>query len=259
LRTKLVFSLWVVIILACGVLTGVRVWPYKGHLTGISVNSAVAASKTSTTGKFTNSFDLGNCTFSSTGNNRYFILKPGYQSVFTGVDEGKDVKLTITVLNKTNMVNGTETRIVEEKAVNNKTGELYEVSRNYFAICKENNSVFYFGEDVDWYKDGNVANHTGTWHHGVNNAKAGLIMPGIALIGSRYYQETAPDVAIDRGEIVSISETVKTPAGTFVNCLQEQNSDPLDPGDTAFKYYAPGVGLVRDDMLNLVSYSHGSN
>ena len=50
----------------------------------------------------------------------------------------------------------------KEKAVNNKTGELYEVSRNYFAICKENNSVFYFGEDVNWYKNGNVANHTGT-------------------------------------------------------------------------------------------------
>ncbi len=252
----LVFSLSLVIILICGVLTAGGVWSYKGHLVGMMVKYAMAASKTSNLRKFTNSFDLGNCTFSSMGSNSYFILKPGYQSVFTGVDEGKDVKLTITVLNKTNMVNGTETRVVEEKAVNNKTGELYEVSRNYFAICKENNSVFYFGEDVDWYKNGNIANHSGTWHHGLNNAKAGLIMPGIALIGSRYYQETAPDVAIDRGEIVSINETVKTPAGTFVNCLKEQNSDPLDPGDTAFKYYAPGIGLVRDDMLNLVSHSH---
>ena len=59
---------------------------------------------------------IGNCTFSSTGSKCYFILKPGYQSIFTGVDEGKDVKLTITVLNKTHMVNGTETRIVERKS-----------------------------------------------------------------------------------------------------------------------------------------------
>ena len=39
----------------------------------------------------------------------------------------------------------------------------------------------------------------GSWLHGVNNAQGGLIMPGIVLIGSRYNQETAPDVAIDRG------------------------------------------------------------
>ena len=44
-----------------------------------------------------------------------------------------------------------------------------------------------------------------------------------------------------------------------MNCLQEQNSDPLDPGDKAFKYYAPGVGLVKDDMLSLIRYSYGSN
>ncbi len=46
-------------------------------------------------------------------------------------------------------------------------------------------------------------------------------MPGIVLIGSRYNQETASDVAIDRAEIVSMTETIKTPAGTFVNSLLE--------------------------------------
>ena len=46
-------------------------------------------------------------------------------------------RLTTTVLNETKAVDGIDTRIVEERAVNTKTGHVFEVSRNYFAICKE--------------------------------------------------------------------------------------------------------------------------
>ena len=182
----------------------------------------VNASPKSSDGKWTKSFKLDDCNFTSTGSNTYFILKPGYQTVFEGVDEGVETRLTTTVLNETKAVDGIDTRIVEERAVNTKTGDVFEVSRNYFAICKETNSAFYFGEDVNWYKDGKVVNHTGSWLHGANNAQAGLIMPGIVLIGSRYNQETAPDVAIDRAEIMSLTETVKTPAGTFENSILER-------------------------------------
>jgi len=94
--------------------------------------------------------------------------------VFEGIDEGTDTKLTTTVLNETKVIDGIDTRRGEEKTVNTKTGEVFEVSRNYFAICKETNRAFYFGEDVDWYKDGNVVNHTGSRLHGANNAEAGL-------------------------------------------------------------------------------------
>jgi hypothetical protein len=122
----------------------------------------VNASPKSSDGKWTETFNLDDCNFTSTGSNTYFILKPGYQTVFEGIDEGVDTKLTTTVLNETKAVDGIDTRIVEERAVNTKTGDVFEVSRNYFAICKETNSAFYFGEDVDWYKDGNVVNHTGS-------------------------------------------------------------------------------------------------
>ena len=120
---------------------------------------------------------------------------------------------------------------------------IYEVSRNYFALCKEHNSVFYFGEDVDWYD-------------GINNSRAGLMMPGIALVDSRYYQETALDVAIDRAEIMSLNETVDTPAGKFVNCMKENDTDGLDPEEAAYRYYGPRIGQVRDDNMNLVSYGY---
>ena len=200
METRLVLVLGRLTMLFGGMLIIDSMEAFSQPLTLAGINPAVAASKSGSDVKFTDSFDLENCTFSSTGSNPYFILKPGYRLVYMGTDEGKDVNLTATVFNETKVVGGIETRILEERAANSKTGELYEVSRNYFAICNETNSAFYFGEDGDWYKNGNIVNHTGTWHHGINNAKAGLIMPGIGLLGSRYHQETAPDVAIDRAE-----------------------------------------------------------
>jgi len=59
------------------------------------------------------------------------------------------------------------------------------------------------------------------------------MIPGLPLVGARYYQEVAPKVAMDRAEILSVSDTFETPAG---------------------KKYAPGVGLLNDGDLKLVKY-----
>ena len=167
METRLVLVLGRLAMLFGGMLIIDSMEAFSQPLTLAGINPAVAASKSGSDVKFTDSFDLENCTFSSTGSNPYFILKPGYRLVYMGTDEGKDVNLTATVFNETKVVGGIETRILEERAANSKTGELYEVSRNYFAICNETNSAFYFGEDGDWYKNGNIVNHTGTWHHGI--------------------------------------------------------------------------------------------
>ena len=81
-------------------------------------------------------------------------------------------------------------------------------------------------------------------------------MPGIVLVGSRYNQEKAPDVAIDRAEIMSLTEIVKTPAGTYENRLLVKDTDGLDPAESTNRYYAPGIGHIKDDMLDLVSYGY---
>lgn len=203
---------------------------------------------------FTDSFPMQQCTFSSTGKNPFMILEPGYQLTLEGVDEGKNVHLTITVLNETKVIDGIETRVVKEREVVG--GELSEISKNYFAICKKNNSVFYFGEDVDFYENGMVVNHEGSWRHGVNGAHAGLQMPGIVLLGSRYFQEVAPDVAMDQAKIVGVNVTYATPAGTFKNCLRVRETSALEPDVVEFKTYAPGIGLISDnDQLKLVNVS----
>ncbi|HAX61078.1 MAG TPA: hypothetical protein DCX95_00745, partial [Elusimicrobia bacterium] len=138
--------------------------------------------------------------FSSKGSNTFFILEPGFQSVLEGKEDGKAVQLIITVLDETKKIGDIEAGVVEEKE--SKNGELVEVSRNFFAISKKTNNVYYFGEDVDIYSKGKIVSHDGAWLAGTNGAKFGLIMPGSILLGARYYQEVAPDVAMDRAEII---------------------------------------------------------
>ena len=71
-----------------------------------------------------------------------------------------------------------------------------------------------------------------------------------------FYQEIAPGVAMDRVEIVSTDETVKTPAGTFDRCLHVRETTPLERG-VSHKYYAPGVGIIKDDEFELVERPRG--
>lgn len=183
-----------------------------------------------------------------TGRNPYFILEPGYQLIFEGGNE----RLVITVLDETRVIDGVETRIVEERET--KSGQLIEISRNFFAISRRTNSVFYFGEEVDIYRDGKVVNHEGAWISGRDGARFGLMMPGQILLGGKFYQEVAPDVAMDRAQIVGNTSIIKCTAGQFADCLKIEETTPLEPDEKAYKYYAADVGLVQDGSVKLVRF-----
>jgi hypothetical protein len=202
--------------------------------------------------EFTSTFLVKESDLTSTGRNPHFVLEPGYQLVYEGTEKGKKVALIITVLNETKKVGNVETRVVEERET--KENQPVEISRNFFAICKRTNNVYYFGEEVDIYADGKVVSHEGAWLSGVDGAKFGLAMPGTALLGARYYQEIAPGKAMDRAEILSISDSLETPAGTFANVLKMEETTPLEPDDKEIKYYAAGVGLLKDGPMKLVRY-----
>jgi hypothetical protein len=198
-------------------------------------------------------FDWEKCNIASKGANNYFILKPGYQLILQGQEVNKIIEMTVTVLNETKMVNGTKLGIVEEKSVED--GEIVEISRNYFGICTETNDVFYFGEDTDWYENGKIVSHEGTWRAGIDNAKPGVIMPGKVVVGLKYYQELAPGLDEGRAEIISVNGTLNTPAGTFKQVLKTEETTPLEPGEKEYKLYAPGIGLIQDNTLKLIKYT----
>jgi hypothetical protein len=212
--------------------------------------------------EFTTDFRLEDCNgFKARGVNPFFILKPDYQLVLEGEEEGATIRVEITVLNKTRTIEVPElgevrTRIVEE--VETADGELVEISRNFFAICRRTNDVVYFGEEVDIYEEGQIVSHEGAWLAGQPDenglAEPGLIMPGTFLLGSRYYQEIAEGIAQDRAEHTAMGLEVTVPAGTFTDCVEVTETTPLEPGSESVKVYCPKVGLVTDDPVELISY-----
>ncbi len=205
---------------------------------------------------FTQSFGEQKADLVPTGRNPFFILEPGYVQTLEGNEDDAKVVLTITVLDETKKVDGIETRIVEERE--SEDGKIIEISRNYFAISKRTNSVYYFGEDSKTYKNGKVTGTGGSWESGKNGAVYGMMMPGVPLVGARYYQEIAPGEAMDRAEIVSTTDTLTVPAGVFSGVLKTCETTPLEPGSKEYKFYAAGIGLIKDGSLGLVRYGFGA-
>jgi hypothetical protein len=192
-------------------------------------------------------FPVDRANLADSGRNTYFILEPGHRLHLVDGDS----TLTITVLDETRVVDGVTTRVVEERETKN--GELVEISRNFFALDRTTKDVYYFGEDVDIYRNGKVVSHDGAWLSGVNGARFGLMIPHQPKVGDRFYQEIAPKVALDRVEVISLTEEVRVPAGTFRNCLRIRESSGLEAGSDT-KWYAPGVGIIRDADFVLVEY-----
>jgi hypothetical protein len=122
-------------------------------------------------------------------------------------------------------------------------GDLMEATLDYFAQDDDGN-VYYLGEDVDEYKNGKVSGHSGAWLLGKDTQKPGMLMPAHPQAGDRFMSEDVPKITWEKDEMVSISETVTVPAGTFSNCvkIKETASD----GDTEIKFYAPGVGCIEE-------------
>jgi hypothetical protein len=189
----------------------------------------------------------------TTGRNPYFILEPGYRTVFAGMEDGQHHRVTIAVLNRTKVIGGIRTRVVRERETVN--GHIAEVSINYFAIDKRTKNVYYFGEDVNIFKYDRVINREGSWHHGQNGAKFGMVMAGSPAVGMQFQQERAPGVALDTSEVVDTDATLTVPAGTFGHVLKTRETTALEPDSVEFKWYAPGIGLIKDDTLGLVSHS----
>jgi len=199
-------------------------------------------------------FHMAHRTLTPTGASTYSILFPGYQLVLAS----KHAKLTITVLDETKEINGIMTRVVEERE--ERHGGLFYVSRNFVAIDQKTSDVFYFGETVDYYKQGKVVSHAGSWQAYINNNRPGLIIPGDPHTGMTYYQELAPGVAMERAEILSTADRVPTPAGAWNNCvtmvayMKNKWLDLIAPSE--YRAYAAGIGLVQEQGMKLVSYGY---
>ncbi len=190
------------------------------------------------------SFDVDKKKLGPVGSNPYFPLTPGLK---IHLSDGSETVI-FSVLDETKVVDGVETRVVEERETED--GELVEISRNYFASDGSTGDVYYFGEDVDIYEDGKVVSHDGAWLSGVNGVKFGLIMPGKPSVGDKFYLEDAPG-AVERVEVAALDAKLDTPLRSFSELVYCREHDVLD-GGVSLKWYAHGIGMVGDDEMRVL-------
>lgn len=185
--------------------------------------------------------------------NPFFPLPVGRELILEGLDDGTLMRVEVKVLNETEEVAGVTTRVVTETEYED--GELIEISRNFFVQAADG-TVCYYGEDVDDYKDGAVVSHDGAWRAGSGN-RPGIMMPGSPRPETKFYQEYAPGVAKDMSAIQAINQSITVEAGAFTGVVHAIDWNPMEGQTSANaedKYYAPNIGLVVDDVVELISY-----
>ncbi len=178
--------------------------------------------------------------------NPYLPLASLKQDILEGKEGGKTVRIERTAkpdLLKTFKIGKqtVESLAVEDREFEN--GELSEVAMDYFAQA-DDGTVLYLGEDVDEYKNGKVAGHTGAWMFGKDTKTPGVLMPGDPKVGDKFKSEDVSKDIHEEDEVLSLSETVTAPAGTYKNCLKLR--EKLADGEIEHKYFARGIGCVRE-------------
>jgi hypothetical protein len=200
--------------------------------------------------------------------NPYHPFQPAGVKVFQG-SEGRTKMVGIhQYLTETRSFswNGTtvNTRVLRE--ISFEDGQLVEISDNYFAQA-DDGTVYYFGEVVDNYEDGVVINNAGSWLVGgptlpsdpvttANAANPTVFMPANPEVGDVFKPEDLPPVVDETAEVVRVGVKVKVPAGSYEDAIVIEETSSLEPGTTT-KWYAPGVGVVREkakgEHLSLIS------
>ena len=176
----------------------------------------------------------------------YLPLTSLRQDVLEGVEDGKKLRVERTPLpNKHKSFNiagqRVEALVVEDREFEN--GTLAEVATDYFAQ-DDNGNVYYLGEEVDDYENGKITGHDGSWMLGKDTQVPGVILPANPKQGDRFKGEDVSQAIDEQDEIISLLETVTVPSGTYHKCLKVR--EKLADGTTELKYYAPGVGVVRE-------------
>jgi hypothetical protein len=89
-----------------------------------------------------------------------------------------------------------------------------------------------------------VTGHSGAWLLGKDTKNPGVIIPAHPKVGDKFKSEDVSKEIHEDDEVISIGETVSVPAGTYEHCVKVK--EVLADGETEFKFYAPGVGVVRE-------------
>ena len=218
-------------------------------ITGATIAGIVANGQLASAGggaNNTNGIKFNKKNFSDSLNidNKYFPLKPGTTFIYEGTKEREPQSDQFIVTNRTKDVDGITARVVRDNAY--EKGKLVEFTDDWFAQ-DNNGNVWYMGEFTTEVETNSTE---GSWEAGVKGGKPGIFMEAKPQLGDTYQQEFSKGIAEDRAEIVSLTDSVCVPYGCFKNVLETRETTPIEPGVEEHKFFAPGVGDIKEQLFS---------
>jgi hypothetical protein len=194
--------------------------------------------------------------------NRYFPVVPGTISRYRGAEDGEISHERVVVTHRSRTIEGVKTTVVSD-ILRRADGSLEEKTLDWYAPDNDGN-VWYYGEATATYDEaGHVESREGSWEAGVDGAVAGVIMPANPHPTDAYRQEYYPRHAEDQAWIVQRKTSTTVPYGTLHHVVRSFEWTRLEKKVVSLKFYAPGLGIVRekdlsggDESFVLVSVRH---
>lgn len=217
-------------------------------LAGCSTSLRPPSTSTETTG-VDYTVNIGPEDFVEVVDNSYFPVLVGAKYVYEGNTEEGIERIEIMVLPENRTVMGILATVLHDRVFLD--GQLVEDTYDWYAQDKDGN-VWYLGEDVKNYENGQLKDTAGSWEAGMDGALPGIIMYANPQerLGETYRQEYYKGKAEDMAELLSATESVVVPYGMFKNVLQTKDYTPLEPELLEHKYYAKGIGMVKTVNLS---------
>jgi hypothetical protein len=184
--------------------------------------------------------------FVTTVDNPYFPLKPGTGYHFKGVRGKAPQTDDAVVISRTVVILGVKCTVVRDTV--SQGAKPIERTFDFYAQDKKGN-VWYMGEDSFELQHSKFVKASDSWRGGVDGAKPGIIMLAHPRPGDSYRQEYYPQgEALDEGQVLGYSPSVKVPFGTFKHVLVTSDFSPLEP-QTEHKFYAAGIGEISEKVV----------
>ena len=190
---------------------------------------------------------LAPANFVSVIDNPYYPLPVGRVLVYRGVRDGQVQIDTVTVTDRTKVLEGITATAVSDVAKTPR-GKLLEKTTDWYAQDKQG-TVWYLGEATKAYLPGGQVDTSGSWQAGVNDGEPGIIMEGDPQIPDAYRQEYLRGQAEDTAWIVGRGGRLRVPYGTVRHVLTSLEHTALEPDVVDQKVYAPGLGIVVERAL----------
>ena len=187
-------------------------------------------------------------------NNPYVILEAGH----TFVIEEEDAFVVVHVTDEVREIQGVLCRVVVdielEEEFDEEDNEIdyiaTEVTDDWFAQDDQHN-VYYCGEVSREFEDEVLRDLDGSFESGIEGASGGTLILAMPAVGDVHRAEYALGEAEDLVEYLSLAASPTEEEGgdnedfpCNGTCLKAMDFSPLEPEETEFKYYLPGVGFV---------------